>query len=154
MKAYYFDDYDKMCEVETKGQVVYLVEDFDAYTTTLSVRSVVLTPDIDFVTMTGGEHGQWQKPFVIDVPLCVNEDWTEIDFLPESKYMPPRMLNPGDKIYVYIGGDGDCYGDEILGVFSRKLKPEEIEKLKKYCEEKTWIQYVYEDMTVETILEP
>ncbi len=149
MKFEFYNQYtESLEEKETKGQAVYIEESFDACKTLYSVEKVRLAPDREFVTVTGGIRGQWQRACVINALLSVDEDW-------EEKYViPPEKVKKGDTVYAYIGGDGDCYGDGIVGVFTRKLTDEEIKFIEKIFSEEdlTWLEYVYEEPT-ELIIE-
>ena len=147
-KAYYYNNCTERFEKkEVQGQVVYLIDEFDAHKTTLSVSAVLLKRNEDFIAMDGGEYGQWQKPFVIDAPLAIDEDWEE-----EYNLIPTKPIKAGDKVYVYFGGDGDPYGTLVLGVFSRRLNADEISKLKEFAEEYTYADSVYEKMTTEILV--
>lgn len=126
-KAYYFAyDAKKIAETEVNGQVVYLTEVFDDRAVMITVPEISFTPNMDLISSTASKR---QIPFVINVPFNIDleEDWTETNLI------PAETLKPGDKVYVYLGDDDDPYGIRTLGVFSRKLTDEEIEKFKICC---------------------
>ena len=128
---------DTIDTLEVKGQAVYVEESFDAFTTTIGVEKVSFNLDEDFTTITGGDHGQWQRPFVINAPFDVDEDWTE-------KYIIPICeCKQGVTVYVYLGGDGDPYGDCIVGIFTRKLTEEELSIIEN--DEDSYIDEVYKE---------
>lgn len=128
MNTAHFYNYDtsKMDSIEVNGQVVYLTEVFDDRAVMITVPEVSLTPNMDLISSTASKK---QMPFVINVPFNIDleEDWTETNLI------PAETLKPGDEVYVYFGNDDDPYGIRTLGVFSRKLTDEEIEKFKTCC---------------------
>lgn len=122
---------------KAKGQVVYVIDYFDAKTTNLSVTHVRLNKDKNFKAVTSGSYATYQTPFVIDVPFEVDsEEWEG------SPLIETKELKPGDNVYIYFDCDGDAYGTKVVGVFSRELTPNEIERLRQLDEDKNDGDYI------------
>lgn len=148
-KAYYYDyDTKSIKEKDVKGQVIYLTQEFNSQTVTLTASCAKLIPNDIFVDSDKKGICSWnQLSFVIDAPLDIEEKWDEYNFI------PTKPIKAGDTVYVYFGWDYDCYGICIAGVFSRRLTSDEVKQLEIVVTGKSYIEQIREDLTAEIKVE-
>ncbi len=112
-------------DVYKEGTLIFVKEIFDSFTTSMSIESVSICEDKDFVESRSGVQGRWQTPYVINCfDYIGSEDFTN-EFVFDKK-----EVKPGDKVYVVVTNDYDPYGDSIIGVFTEEPNKEDI--LEKY----------------------
>lgn len=97
------------------GSKLYVQETFNACHTKLNIEKVTLCKDVNFKESSDCFNWRHQTEFIINCFENLSDDLFTNEFVYDT-----QEVQHGDKVYAVILNNGDPYGSNIVGLFSKR----------------------------------